>query len=224
MRMNANLAYVSIFLVLVFSSAIANAQIGVVAGQPVFNISIGDSQTLNVILVNSGDDPIGFSAAPVSLTAIPNATTPTVTVYPMNGTILGHGSFKVSVTVYIPYDKNKPGLSWTGLLQFLQASNATNPGGAVLQIGVLKVLTVNAAEAIFPMTLFIISIVIVVIVIIAIIIILLYLRRRKKKKEATAKRKGRRKKVKIVAKRKRRLQPFAAFRRPARRTPKRRRR
>ena len=138
-----------IFLFTIASFAFGvGAQIGEVAGQPVFNVSAGGTQTLNITLLNSGDAPIGYSAIPPSLNTIPNETTPTVTISPMSGVIAPHGQFKVAITVSIPLE-DKPGLAWTGPVQFLQASNVSNPGGAVLQVGALKILTIYSKKAVF---------------------------------------------------------------------------
>ena len=42
----------------------------------------------------------------------------------------------------------------TGPVQFLQASNVSNPGGAVLQVGALKILTIYSKKAVFRTDLF----------------------------------------------------------------------
>ena len=74
------------------------------------------SQTISVTLVNEGSTPINFKTYLPNLNQIANTTTPTVTASPMNGTIKPHSDFNVNVTTYVPYNKNKPGLTWQGIL------------------------------------------------------------------------------------------------------------
>jgi len=147
---NIRLIFIGLFLLLVFTAVSAKAELGEVAGQPNFNVSLGQSETLNVTLLNSGDEPIGFSVVMPVLSTVPDATTPTVTAYPMNGIIQPRSPYRVAITVHMPTAKNKPGLSWTGVMQFLQVSNVSNPGGAVLQVGVAKIVTITAMAAAKP--------------------------------------------------------------------------
>jgi type IV secretory pathway VirB6-like protein len=51
----------------------------------------------------------------------------------------------LNVTVYIPGGKNKPGMVWDGYVSVAELSNTTMVGGATLQAGVLKRLTITAA-------------------------------------------------------------------------------
>lgn len=150
MAKNVGLVLAGMFLLVILGSVFASAEMGEIAGQPSFNVSLGGSQTLNVVLLNSGSDAINFDVVLPVLNVIPNTTTPTVTAYPLYGTIAPHASYRVAITAYVPSSKNKPGTTWTGVMQFVQASNSTNPGGAVLQVGVAKILTITAAKPVFP--------------------------------------------------------------------------
>jgi hypothetical protein len=132
------------------SSVLATAQLGEVAGGLVFNVSLGGTQSNdNFTIVNAGSGPIGFSVMLPQFNNIPNTTAPTVTIYPMNGTLAPHSQKHINVTVYVPTKNNTVGLRWDGLIQVLSVLNQSdNPGGAVIQTGVGKeiIITTKAQE------------------------------------------------------------------------------
>ncbi len=143
------------------------AQFGEVAGQLNFNASIGGSASLPFTLINGGSKPLSFKIILPTLNTIPNSTTPTFSISQMNGTIPSGGQLTLNVTVYMPSNKNKPGMHWSGILQAIELSNNTISGsGAILQQGVAKIVGVTALK---PVGL---SILYIVLIILAIIIIL----------------------------------------------------
>ncbi|MGC8479657.1 MAG: hypothetical protein ACP5M9_03245 [Candidatus Micrarchaeia archaeon] len=139
------LSFIFISTFLLFN--LSYAQLGEVAGQPHFNVSLGSSQTLKVTLINEGITPTSFKVILPTLNQIVNTTTPTISAYPMNGTIAPNSDFSVNVTVYMPYNKNKPGLTWDGVLQFIEVQNTTTSSGVGAQVvaGIAKILTITAA-------------------------------------------------------------------------------
>lgn len=135
-------------LILLFSlTFITYSQLGEVAGQPFFNVSLGSSETLNYTIINSGSTPIGFKVIPPSLNTIPHNATPTVVITPMNGTLAPNSQQKISITVYMP-SSDKPGLKWQGITQVLQTSTQQINGsgmGVTLREGVAKIVTIESA-------------------------------------------------------------------------------
>ncbi len=123
----------------------AYAQLGEVAGPLNFNVNTSGSQTMQLTVINSGSTPIGFKVLQPSLQSIPNETTPTVTISPLNGTIAPYKQQLINVTVYIS-GSDKPGLHWSGFIQVIQQTNQTNPGGAVIQSGVAKMISINSTQ------------------------------------------------------------------------------
>ncbi len=132
---------------------LAYGQIGEVAGQLNFQIQVGHSQTLTLTVLNEGSTPIGFavlapSGSQLQVTSARNSTVgqtrPTIVVYPMNGTIPARGAATINVTVSMPLNDTPGKASYEGIIQVLQSSNQTNPGGAVLQEGVAKIFSVGA--------------------------------------------------------------------------------
>ena len=138
---------VAISLLLVFGASFAGAQLGEVAGGLNFNVSLGGSQTSNTFtIVNAGNSTIGFSIINPAFNQIPNSTTPTVIISPMNGTLAPHSNLRIDVTVIMPTGQDKPGMRWDGFIQVLSVlANSDNPGGAVIQTGVAKEIIIVAA-------------------------------------------------------------------------------
>ncbi len=144
-RNSKNIALILIFILSTTVLVAAHAQIGEVAGPINFNVSLGSSQTLQYTIVNGGSAPMNFYIKAAITSSIKNETTPTITAFPANGTILPHQQYAINLTVHMP-SNDKPGLTWQGTAQALEASNITAPGGAVIQTGVLKGITVMSAK------------------------------------------------------------------------------
>ncbi len=175
--------------------ALSNAQIGEVAGPINFNVSLGSSQSLQYTIVNGGGTPINFYIKAAITSSIKNETTPTITANPVNGTILPHQQFPINLTVLMP-SSDKPGLTWQGTVQALEASNLTaQGGGAVIQTGVLKGIMVESAK---PKGLPI-EYVIIFVAVVAVVLILsyyLFIRRKKpSRRKAIRRKKPRRRKA-----------------------------
>jgi hypothetical protein len=131
-------------LVLSYLAAAPMAQFGEEAGALGFQVQVGHNQTLQLHLLNAGNTIIGFRMQVPSVTQQDNQITPTVTVSPMFGTIFPYSSFAVNVTVFMPLNNTPHAATWTFILSAIEASNASNPGGAVLQAGVAKIVTIQA--------------------------------------------------------------------------------
>ena len=145
------------------------AQFGEVAGQLNFNASIGGSASLPFTLINGGSQPLKFKIILPTLNTIPNSTTPTFSISQMNGTIPAGGQLTLNVTVYMPSNKNKPGMHWSGILQAIELSNNTLSGsGAILQQGVAKIVGVTALKPVGLPILYLLLIILVIIILIVV--------------------------------------------------------
>ncbi len=135
-----NKAIVTISSVLLFTILVAvshSQNLGQGAGALVFNVSLGGTQTLSYSIFDGGGAPISYTVSPPQYNPIKNETTPTVTVSPTSGVLQPSQSATVYVTVRMPAT-NKAGIRWDGIMQVLAATNASNPGGAVIQGGLGK--------------------------------------------------------------------------------------
>ncbi len=121
-------------------------QFGEVAGQPTINVPIGSSNATNVTLANSGPTPIPFTSVLPSFTNYGKTTPPVITLIPENGTIPPYSDLNIEIKAYLPAHNNSVGDSWNGIVQFIEISNTTNAGGAVISAGLAKILTVNAVS------------------------------------------------------------------------------
>jgi len=144
--------YFLFFLLLLTSTA--SAQLGEQAGPLVFNITLGESETLNYTILNAGSSPINFTVELPILNTIPNNETPIIKVYPMNGTLAPHSQQVMHVTVFMPV-KDKPGLTWSGGYAKGTAGIAVVEGspsiassgmGAVVYAGIVKGLIISSAK------------------------------------------------------------------------------
>ncbi|MEM3791242.1 MAG: hypothetical protein QXL16_00745 [Candidatus Micrarchaeaceae archaeon] len=135
-------------LLMICSMRTAHAQLGEVAGEPFFNVSIGSKETIQVTIINAGSTPLPFKVILPTLNNIVNTTQPSVSADPMNGTILPSSSIGINITVYMPYDKRNIGHTWTGILQVVEISNRTPmlSTGAVVLSGVAKIITIYASK------------------------------------------------------------------------------
>jgi len=164
------------FLILfsfVFFSSFSFAQLGEQAGQSSFNISTGSNQSINFLIINSGQSPITYKIILPIFNKIPHNTTPTLIVTPMNGILSPNSQQRININAYMP-SNNKPNLKWTGILQIVDISphKANSSGmGVVIQSGVAKIVTIESAP---PKPLPLIDYIIIVLIIIAIIAILCY--------------------------------------------------
>ncbi len=133
------LAIISLVLTLHFSGA----ALGMVAGQPHINVSIGGYHSVNIILLNTGSIPVSFKVVLPIFKSKNNNTIPNITVSPMIATIAPKTDLVVNVTAYVSKKNNTIGNSWVGILQFIEVSNITNIGGAVINSGLAKIVTVT---------------------------------------------------------------------------------
>ncbi|MEM3753749.1 MAG: hypothetical protein QW778_04075 [Candidatus Micrarchaeaceae archaeon] len=194
--------FFSSFLLLSVSE-IAYAQLGEVAGQPFFNVSIGSSESITVTVINSGSVPIPFRVLLPTLNTIVNTTQPIVTASPSSGTIPAGSSMGINVTVQMPPDKRNIGHTWTGILQVVEVSNTTaGPGmGAVITAGVAKIITIYASPPKFNPFIYIVGGIIIVAVVAVLLAYLIVVRKRTPARaKAKAVRKAPLKRVTVKAK------------------------
>jgi hypothetical protein len=169
----STLAVLSLFSFLLIFSSISVAQLGEVAGQPSFNVSIGNSNTLVITVINQASYPLPIKVIlPPLVSKDANAITPTVTAFPLVGNIPAQGEMKINVTVYMPGGTNKPGYTWQGVLQVITvptpaASGSGGATGASILEGVAKIVTVTAKPYVFNIDNYIVYIVIAVVAVIA---------------------------------------------------------
>jgi len=101
------------------------------------------SDTLQMtIFDNSANASISFSAYS-QVKAIPNVTSPTITLSPQSGVLQPRQNTHINITVYMPLNA-KPGTTWTAIIQAVQTANQTASSGATIQSGVAKVITITA--------------------------------------------------------------------------------
>lgn len=157
-------------MLLIFPMSSVHAQLGEVAGTPIILVNISGTATHNYTFLNTGDQPIPFEVILPTLNVIKNVTSPVVTAYPMNGTIVPHGIKQVKVTIFLPQSsKIKVGDQWSGLMQVVAiAGNTSLVGGASISEGVAKNVIIQAAPAVFnDSILLIIGVIVVAIVVVA---------------------------------------------------------
>lgn len=164
----SSLVAFSLFSFILITS-IAAAQLGEVAGQPTFNTSIGGTNTIQITIINQANYQLPVKVIlPVLTTKDANTITPTVTAAPMVGNVPPDGQLHINVTVYVPGGTNKPGDSWTGVLQIVTIpTTSSSAGGATILEGVAKVVTINAGQPTFNISDYLIPIAVVVIVAVA---------------------------------------------------------
>ena len=135
------------FLFLAFSIfSLSYAQFGEVAGPVNFNVTLGSSQTLNMTIVNTGNSAVKFVATLGYLSTVINETAPNITISPSNGTVAGHTQETLAITVHMP-SADTPGTSWIGIVSVAEVSNSTPiGGGAYLQAGVAKNISIVASK------------------------------------------------------------------------------
>lgn len=162
---NVKIASLLVIVLSLLSFSIAHGQLGEVAGQVHFNVSIGGSQTLNMTVVNSGSSSVGFTASLNSITKIANTTTPKVTVSPASGVLLPHQQENLQITVSMPYNSKDIGKGWEAIISVVEQSNSSSSsGGITVQEGVAKIITISAKQPTFPLLIIIIIVVIVAVV------------------------------------------------------------
>ncbi len=146
--MNLRNAFSFLLILTILVSTIVYAQLGEVAGPVAFDVNISSSQTLQLNVINSGNSPIFYKIIlPALVSHQVNSTTPNITSStPLIGTIMPYEQMSVNLTVYMPSGKNKPGYSWSGIVQVVETTNQTQAGGAVVQGGVAKIISISASE------------------------------------------------------------------------------
>lgn len=172
----SGLAVFSLFSFLLIFSSISVAQLGEVAGQPTINVSIGSSNSVIITVVNQAGTPLPVKVILPSLVSKDaNAITPTVTASPLEANVPAGGSLNINLSVYMPGGTNKPGYTWTGIMQIVTVPTSSGTGsgeGAAIIEGVAKIVTVNAAQHIPSIWDYLWLIVLVVIVIVVAIVVL----------------------------------------------------
>jgi len=191
----SSLAVLSLFSFLLLFTSISVAQLGEVAGQPHFNVSIGARETLPVILVDQASYPLPVRVMLPTLTSKDaNAISPILSASPMEGNIPADGELQINVTAYMPGGTNKPGYTWTGVMQIITVpTNASAPsaGGASILEGVAKIITVTATQHVSSLWDYLVPAVVVVVVIAAAGAAFLFYRGRPRKASAAKRRKRR---------------------------------
>ncbi len=123
----------------------AYAQLGEVAGPLNFNVSIGSSQTQQLVLINGGSTPITVKTTLNSITQIANTITPSVTFNPEVATIPPHSQLAINVTVAMPYNTSDISKHWEAIISAAEQSNITISGtGAVVVAGMAKIANITA--------------------------------------------------------------------------------
>jgi len=156
------------FLAFVLSASFSSAQLGEVAGQPSFNVSLGGSESFTITVLNSGSTPMPVQVILPTLNNIANTTTPTVTANPISGTIPPDSSMNINVTVSMPSNSKNLGHVWTGVLQVVE--NYSTPGsssggmGATFKAGVAKIVTITAHVPKFNILEFLVPVVVVIVI------------------------------------------------------------
>ena len=131
-----------------------HAQLGEFAGHIVFNVTLGQSETLDQwTIFNSGNSPVTYNVIAPSITinkvaglSANNRTAPIMIITPSTGTLQPRQNQVLNITVYMPAKNNTGGLSWEAIPQIVTVTNNTNPGGAVVQVGVAKIISINAVN------------------------------------------------------------------------------
>jgi len=139
-------ALLAIFSFFIFSS-VSVAQLGEVAGEPTFYVNISGSYSYNYTFINQGSSPIPFKTIITSFkTSAKNATSPIVTAVPASGTIPPNSQIHMRVNVYLPAKNNTAGMKWQGVLEVVVNSTPNTTGGAVINEGVAKIITIVATS------------------------------------------------------------------------------
>ncbi|MDE1865014.1 MAG: hypothetical protein KGH94_00015 [Candidatus Micrarchaeota archaeon] len=142
----------SLVVLSIFSFAliltVVPAQLGEVAGQPHFNVSLGGTNTIYVTMINQAPYPLPIRVIlPQLISKDVNAITPTLKAYPMVANIPPNSELNINLTVYMPEGTNKAGYTWSGILQVVTEPNTTaNSGatGATIIEGVAKIVSITA--------------------------------------------------------------------------------
>jgi len=142
----SSLAVISLFSFFLIFTSISGAQLGEVAGQPHFNVSLGGTNSITITVVNQAAYALPVRVILPSLTTTaPNAITPRVTTSITDGFVPAGGNLRINITVYMPGGTNKPGYTWTGVMQVVTVPNSSvSGGGAQILEGVAKIITITA--------------------------------------------------------------------------------
>ncbi len=127
----------SVLLLTLFSTQARAQNLGQSAGSLVFNVSLGGNQTLSYTIFDGGSADIAYTVSPPQYNPVGNNINPTVTVTPLSGTLQPGQQTTVLVSVSMPAT-DQVGVKWDGIMQVLASTNASNPGGAVIQGGLGK--------------------------------------------------------------------------------------
>ncbi len=143
----SSLAVLSLFSFLLIFTTVSVAQLGEVAGQPHFLVNLGGSNSIVITILSQAGYPLPIKVILPTLTSTDaNAITPIVTATPMEANVPVGGDLYINVTVHMPEGTNKPGYSWSGVLQVVAVSNSSSGGGAQILEGVAKIVSVTAEQ------------------------------------------------------------------------------
>ncbi len=136
------------FLIAVSMASVAQACIGEVAGKIGFNVSAGSSETLQMQIFNSCANQTIQFATISQVNPVVNATSPTIVMSPKNGTLDPRVNTYINITVTMPANA-VVGTVWSaGAAADEVVSNNTNgQGGAILNVGVIKLFNITALPA-----------------------------------------------------------------------------
>ncbi|MEM0154969.1 MAG: hypothetical protein QW814_04010 [Methanothrix sp.] len=170
-----------------FLIGISSAQLGEVAGEPTFYVNISSTYHYNYTFINQGATPIPFKTIMTNFkTSAKNSTLPIVTVTPSTGTIPPNSQIHIEVSVYLPAKNNTPGMQWQAVLEVVANSTSSKVGGAVIDEGVAKIITIVATSAKPNYTAYILGGIAIVAIVIG-VIAGLYVKRNKKAAKRTEK-------------------------------------
>ncbi len=141
-------AYVlSLSLIAMLIAGTAFAQLGEIAGPVNINVSVGSSNfSMGFTIINPTSSPISYYIVlPQFNASTANQIAPTVTITPMNGSVPVHSSIVLNITAYVP-SSDSVGVSWTGYALALIVPNASTGGGARIETGVAKTITIKSIK------------------------------------------------------------------------------
>jgi hypothetical protein len=176
-----SLAVFSLFSFLLLFTSVSVAQLGEVAGQPHFMVSLGGTNTITITVVSQAPYPLPVKVILPTLTSKDaNAITPTITASVMEGSIPPGGDLHINVTVYMPGGTNKLGYNWTGVMQVIAVPNSTSGsgGGAQIMEGVAKIVTITATAHMESIWDWLTPVLVVVIIIVAVAVVIFAARRK----------------------------------------------
>lgn len=130
-------------------------QIGEFAGHLNVSVPLGGSNSTYMTIFNNGNSSLNFVVLPPGIkSADKNATLPTMTASPQNGTLEPRANKRIYFTFSMP-SNNKVNTTFEAVVIVEQIPNSSQTGGgATLTGGVGKIITVTSAPALVNWTLY----------------------------------------------------------------------